>query len=106
MAATFSTKPLTTPLSPADDSHLSLGNVGKITVSGDIYDLRTGVLARSAVIFGLQWQCIGFLIVVASLYKLPIRGKGATHLLFWISMVCITHRPQHRHHTSPTASAS
>lgn len=58
------------------------------TINGDMYSMETGMLARSAVVFGLYWQCIGFVLVLASLYKLPVRGKGATHTLFWASLVC------------------
>lgn len=46
------------PVSPVTITAMTLGSVSK-AADGDVYDMRTGVLAYSAVVFGLYWQFIG-----------------------------------------------
>lgn len=69
-----------------DDLELVTMNANQIEQT--LYTFRGSLIGRSILVLGLTWQILGLLIVSASLWGVSIRGRGATHGLFWFTIVC------------------
>ena len=59
-------------------------------MAGDITNICNGTPAvcQIVIVFALTWQCLGLVVIFASLVGMQFSGKGKMHALFWVSIVC------------------